>query len=266
MTPVAPALDYPLSPSSLKVLDKCPRLFRYTYLDRLLYPRELSPQDQLAGQRGDYFHRLVELSQKGVPIEPLLAAAGDPLPQWWQVFMGSPHFRPPGEVWSEVSLWLERRGVRFQGRLDRLVIAPDRQCFTIVDWKTERHRPSQDQLQESWQVRLYPLMLCLAGSTLNGGQPIAPERVRLTIWYVQHPQDPFELNYSRSQLQRDLQALDQVIDHLYAYAENGYPRTTALDQCRHCWFATRCYGLIPEGLDPEIAAALEGFVPPLDEE
>ncbi len=262
----APLLPYPLSPSSLKLLETCPRLFRHTYLDHLVWPKETTPESLVAGQRGEQFHRLVELAEKGLPVDPLLKAAGEPVTEWWQVFLRSPHLRIPGEAWSEVDVWMERRGIRFKGRLDRLVIAPDRQHFTIVDWKTEKHRPDPDKLHRSWQVRLYPLMLSLGGSQLNQGQPIRPEQIRLTIWYVQHPQNPFQLIYSQMQLEQDLRELDHVIDQLYEYGEKGFPRTTAMEQCRSCWFSTRCYGLVPEGLDPEIASALEGFVRPTEEQ
>ncbi|GAB4218717.1 MAG: PD-(D/E)XK nuclease family protein [Synechococcales cyanobacterium] len=260
LPPAPPQLPYPLSPSSLKVLHKCARLFRYVYLDHLLWPQDLHPVDLLAGQRGEQFHRLVELHQRGIDVEPLLKLAEAPIPEWWRVYSASSHARMTGEVWSEVPLWMERRGIRFAGRLDRLVIDRERQRFTIVDWKTETHRPDSEQLHRSWQVRLYPLMMCLAGSQFNQGQPIRPEQVHLTIWYVQHPQQPFELVYSQVQFEHDVQQIDAVIERLYQGSAQGYPRTQDMGQCRSCWFATRCYGLMPQGLDPDIAAALEGLV------
>ncbi|MEN9238110.1 MAG: PD-(D/E)XK nuclease family protein [Thermostichus sp. DG_1_6_bins_120] len=235
-----------LSASSLALLNHCPRLFRYIYLERLICPPANAFEHELERKQGQQFHRLVEWYSRGRAVEPRLASLDAEVRQWWQVFLTSPHAYPQGRVLTELPLWQRVEGFKLIARLDRLVIAPG--SVHIVDWKTKRYRPPDSQLRNDWQVRLYPLLLCGVAELLPLESPFHPEQVELTFWYVQHPQHPFCLRYSAAAYEQDLAHLKATLTHLKQLQAQDFPMTAHTERCGSCLFRSRCYGLLPEGI------------------
>lgn len=250
--PAAPSLErlsleqVNLSASSLALLDHCPRLFRYVYLERLIWPAASVFEHELEQRRGRQFHRLVEWHSRGRQVEPRLSALDEVVQQGWQVFLASPHAHPQGRVLAELPLWQRIEGFKLIARLDRLVIIPG--SLHILDWKTERQRPRDEQLAQDWQVRLYPLLLCEVAQQLPLEGPFEPEQVQLTFWYVQHPQQPFHRYYSAAAYEQDLAHLRATLNHLRQLEAQDFPMTPHTERCNSCLFRSRCHGLLPEGL------------------
>ncbi|WP_244348792.1 PD-(D/E)XK nuclease family protein [Thermostichus vulcanus] len=238
-----------LSASSLTLLEHCPRLFRYVYLERLIWPSADVFEHEREQQQGRQFHRLVELYSQGREVESRLPSLDEEVQQWWQVFLASPHAHPQGRVFAELPLWQRIEGFKLIARLDRLVITPG--SLHIVDWKTERHRPLDRHLPKSWQVRLYPLLLCGVAEQLPLESPFHPEQVQLTLWYAQHPQQPFHLHYSTTAYEQGLADLKATLTHLRQLEAQDFPLTPYTERCSSCLFRSRCYGLLPEGIPPE---------------
>jgi hypothetical protein len=223
----------------------------------LIWPASEALETEADSQRGKIFHRLIELHSKGHAVEPYLQAVEPVMQSWWQTFLASSHAHPKGRILSELPLWTVIQGMKLTARLDRLLIAAGK--FHIVDWKTQRHRPCHDQLVQSWQTRLYPLLLCLAGAHLNQGQAISPESIRFTVWYVQHADQPYRLVYSRDRFEQDLQALTDQLLQLQTLQQQHFPMTPQVQTCSHCLFRTRCYGLVPDFIDPQHLELFEWF-------
>ncbi|NJO85887.1 MAG: PD-(D/E)XK nuclease family protein, partial [Synechococcaceae cyanobacterium RM1_1_27] len=145
-----------LSAAALSTFARCARQFRHLYLDQLSLPANTPEQE-----RGRQFHRLVELHSQGQPVVDRLLGVDPQVQHWWQAFESSPHWDPQAEIRSELPLWTSLESWRIVARLDRLVL-PDptsRDPIEIIDWKTERQRPSDADLTHNWQVRLYPLLV-----------------------------------------------------------------------------------------------------------
>ncbi len=230
-----------LSAAALSTFDRCARQFRYLYLDQLSLPANTPEQE-----RGRQFHRLVELHAQGQPVEDRLLGVDSQVQSWWHAFEASPHWDPQGEICSELPLWTALESWRIVARLDRLVL-PDptsRDPIEIIDWKTDRQRPSEADLANNWQVRLYPLLVWLLGEQIRG-IPIAPEQIRLTFWYVKDPENPFVLDYSLSQAQEDLAFLHQALQSIERSGQHHFPMTTDRATCERCPFQNLCFGLMP---------------------
>ncbi|MGQ9838667.1 MAG: PD-(D/E)XK nuclease family protein [Cyanobacteriota bacterium] len=238
-----------LSASSLDLLEHCPRLFRYVYLERLTWPAADAFEHELERKQGQQFHRLVELYSRGREVESRLPSLDEEVQQWWRVFLASPQARPQRRVFAELPIWQRVEGFKLIARLDRLVIAPG--SLHIVDWKTERHRPPNRHLLTSWQVRLYPLLLCGVADQLPLESPFCPEQVQLTLWYAQHPQHPFHLRYSSTAYEQGMAQLKGTLAHLRQLEAQDFPMTSHTERCGSCLFRFRCYGLLPEGIPSE---------------
>ncbi len=235
-----------LSAAALSLVDYCPRLFCYVYLERLIWPAADAFEHEAEQQRGRQFHRLVEWYSLRRQVEPRLSALDETVRQWWRVFLASPHAQPQGRVLAELPLWQRIEGFNLTARLDRLVIAPG--SLHIVDWKTERQRPPDEELAQNWQVRLYPLLLCRVANQLPLAGPFEPEQVQLTFWYVQHPQQPFQLRYSAAAYERDLAFLKATLHHLRQLEAQDFPALPYGERCASCLFSSRCHGLMPQGI------------------
>ncbi|NJK63274.1 MAG: PD-(D/E)XK nuclease family protein [Synechococcaceae cyanobacterium SM2_3_1] len=244
-----------LSASGLKALESCPRLFRFRFLDKHLWP-VIDPEILAALQRGQQFHRLVELQAKGREVEPRLPSVDAQVQTWWSQFQKSEHAHPQGEVQSELSLWTELWGVRWTARLDRLVMGADH--LHILDWKTDRRRPADAQIRDSWQVRLYPLLVLQLGSLFLGDRPL-PEAIHLTFWYAQHPDQPFRMQYTEEQWQQDYADLERIVGDLDRLQAEQFPRTPHLSRCAGCAYRSRCYGLLPDQVSEDLLPDWEGL-------
>ncbi len=249
-----------LSATSLGVLDQCPRLFRYLYIDRLIWPPAQALEDEESLRSGQQFHRLVDLYSRGRSIDTQLRTLSPQIRAWWQTFLASPHAQPSGQIFSELPLWIQVEGITVTAQLDRLRVTE--QGVEILDWKTDRVRPSEAQMHRNRQTWLYPLMVCWVADRLPQVLDISPDRIQITFWYVNHPDHPFRQPYSQAQFRSHQQILQQEIHHLKHRHQEDYPMTRHTSICHSCLFRARCYGLAPEGLDPQQLELFEGIRPP----
>ncbi len=247
--------DLVLSASSLTQLDRCARLFRYLYVDRLIQPTGAALETEEQVTRGKLLHRLIELSTRG-PVTELLTTLEPTLRLWWQSFERSPHVHPQGRVLSELPLWVQYNGWRITARLDRVVILGDK--VLIYDWKTEKKRTPDRYLAESWQIRLYPFLVHRCAEQLLG-KTIPPGAIEMEVWFAQFPDQPYRMAYTTAQLRVDEAALAHRLQQLESLIQRDFPLTTDTTICERCLFRTRCYGLVPTQLDQDQLALYDWF-------
>ncbi len=256
--PLDPSLAHlTLSASALTILGQCPRLFRYIYIDHLIWPATQLTQDPEDFESGRIFHRLVELYTKGHSLDSQLKVIAPPVQQWWQQFLASSHQQPLGHVKSEIPIWVTIDGFRIMAKFDRLVITPHH--IHIIDWKTHQTRPQDYVLRQQWQVKLYPLIACLASSKLTGQPDFTPEAVTLTFWFANFPDQPFNLHYSQQQFDQDYTVLSANLKYLRHLASDTYPLTQDKTGCGSCLFRSHCYGLAPEHITAAQLHLFEGY-------
>ena len=238
-----------LSAHSLKQHQLCPRKFALAYKAGRFWPasdRHPEPPDGLDPLAlGSAFHQLVQWHQMGLEVDHCLAAwseAMPPLEGLWQAFLGSPYARI-GEnerIFTEQTLSFFLAGAPFSARFDRLVQDGDR--WTILDWKTGQISPKG--LGTSWQTRLYPFALVEAGHVLNGGEAIAPERVRMIYWEVASGRAfPFDYDARRhDSTRRELAALANTLMQDFDPSlpdDPRFPRKT--EHCGVCAYEALCH-------------------------
>ncbi|WP_164929345.1 PD-(D/E)XK nuclease family protein [Gloeobacter violaceus] len=248
-----------LSAPALDAAERCARLFRYLYLDRLGGSGEGFEASEQQGQAHRRFCRLVELAAQNRRIEPLLAAAGAQVQIWWERFTESPHSHPQGQPFFEYPLWVRLGSWRISTHLNRLSLHEKQ--LTAFIWNTDLERPEDGDLLEDWQLRLARTILCLAGERLVGGRPMDPADLRLVVWFANAPARPYTLNYSPPAFEADRRVLTLALQRLERFAATGYPMSADLQVCSGCLFRTRCYGLRPEGPMPFRSWEPQDFAP-----
>lgn len=233
------------SQSSLTDFRDCPRRFQLRYLERLVWP---APQtaDALEAERrlrlGQEFHRLVRRHQAGLPAAALtpLAAADPDLARRWQAYLASPYASPPGSVRrAELTLTAPLAGYRIEAQYDLLTGTPGGD-WLIVDWKTGEDRSSRSRLEGHPQTVVYRALLVLAGSVLNGGRPIEPERITMAYWFAAGHRPPEVLPYSTARYARDGEALAAWIREVTSQPAGDWPTAADPGRCVYCLYRSFC--------------------------
>jgi CRISPR/Cas system-associated exonuclease Cas4 (RecB family) len=235
--------QFAFSQSSLQDYADCPRRFQLRYLERLIYPAaesEPALENERHQQEGQYFHRLAQQHLLGIPAEKLARLANSPsLKSWWENFLTFSQTSLTGftSLYPEVTLSAPLGDFRLVAKYDLIAISEDEKIF-IFDWKTYRKRPRNEWLSARWQTRVYRSLLVQAGTQLNGGKPIVPERCEMVYWFSNFPDDPARFTYNEAQYKRDWDALVKLTEEIQSAA--SYPLTEDRQKCAYCPYRSYC--------------------------
>ena len=236
--------QFSFSQSSLQDYADCPRRFQLRYLDQLVYPAAES-EPALENERhlleGQHFHRLAQQYLLGIPAEKLERLANTPnLQRWWENFINATDLtglRGLSGLYPEVTLSAPLGDFRLVAKYDLIAFTEDEKII-IYDWKTYRKRPRNEWTSARWQTRVYRSLLVAAGSQLNGGKPIVPERCEMVYWFSNFPDDPARFPYNEAQYKRDWDALVKLTEEIQSAA--SYPLTEDRQRCAYCPYRSYC--------------------------
>jgi PD-(D/E)XK nuclease superfamily len=188
-----------LSQAHLQTLEICLRKFQYLFLEPVALPRIES--DSVQQQLGHQFHRLMQQHALGLDIQPMLV--DNPLLQdWFQQFQQCPPPIVSGTHHSEHQRTLIFEGIALTAVYDLLI--QNAAQAQILDWKTYRRPINPQQIQNSWQTRLYLFILTETSD-------YRPEQLSMTYWFAQANEDhTLDIPYSATlhqQTRADLLAL-----------------------------------------------------------
>jgi CRISPR/Cas system-associated exonuclease Cas4 (RecB family) len=232
-----------LDQTALATFEACPRRFQLRYLERLPWPSlPLDRKQSLAVERGRYFHRLVERSMLGLPVDSE-GIDDDVVRGWWGRFVRSGPALPEGERWPEHRLTIPIGNNYLTGRFDLLVLGEDagRPFASLFDWKTSKPR-SATELEKAWQTRLYLALLAEGGAALSKGrQPLTADRISLTYWYPGEPDEPRVIPYSEAKHQQNWAQIEELAATIEALdSSQMWTLTDDWNHCRSCLYQTYC--------------------------
>lgn len=253
--------QFSFSQSSLQDYADCSRRFQLRYLDKLIYPaEETAPalENEKHLQEGQQFHRLAQQHLLGIPTDKLAPLANTPtLKRWWENFLTFSQTSLTGltSLRPEVTLASPLGDFRLVAKYDLIALSEDEK-IVIYDWKTYRKRPRNEWLSARWQTRVYRSLLAAAGSQLNGGRPIVPDRCEMVYWFSNFPDDPAHFPYNESLYKRDWDALVRLTEEIQS--ASSYPKTDDRQKCAYCPYRSYCDRGIqagyPDLLEVEMAA------------
>jgi CRISPR/Cas system-associated exonuclease Cas4 (RecB family) len=252
---------FPFTQSSLQDYLDCPRRFQLRYVLDQPWPavesEPLIEREHLA-ELGRRFHQMAQRHTVGVPVEQITASAQDAeLARWWWSYLNVPPQGLPSALRrAEMTLATPLGAHRLSAKYDLLALEPGRRAV-IVDWKTERKRPTRAQLAARMQTRVYRYVLVQAGAALNGGQPIEPGQVTLVYWFAEFPAEPEVLPYDPAQHAEDAAFLTRLVEDIAARTEAEWPKTNEEMRCKYCTYRSLCDRGIAAGTGDESDVELD---------
>lgn len=157
-----------LSYSAISQFEHCPLQYKVVKLDKL-YPYEQSEE----AKWGDYVHKCLEDAiMRGVPLpnnvsqyQPLVTAVETRRANGWEVDCERTfaiHNDYTAEFTTAKDAWWSPRNA-LAGKIDVLMLSPDKDEVVIVDWKTNKSAKYADPKQ----IDLYALCVMLAIPTVT---------------------------------------------------------------------------------------------------
>lgn len=248
---VLPA-GFRFSQSNLEDYTACRRRFLLRYVKGLDWPAPVTAEAEgweAALRRGQLFHDLVQQDALGLDVSPTVEGSDDPLLQeWWRNYLAYPPRSPEGRTLSEVELAVPLAArpaspcgdCRLVAKFDRLVFGDDGRVV-IVDWKTGRKRPDQDELYHSWQTTVYRYVLVEGGDCLNGGVAIPPETVSLVYWHAGYPDLLAPIGYARAEHEEARRRLQAIVKEILSLThQDDFNKTEHLELCWRCEYRSLC--------------------------
>jgi CRISPR/Cas system-associated exonuclease Cas4 (RecB family) len=213
-------------------------------------------------QQGVSFHRLAHQQLVGVPVESLADQIHDEeLERWWANFLRyAPSLVQAGNsarLYPEITLTAPLRAYRLAAKYDLVRISSDGKAM-IIDWKTAHKRPKRQHLAERLQTRVYPYLLASAGSQLNLGEPLLPDRIEMVYWFADFPEQPERFAYDQQQFQADQAYLIELVAEIERLEEERFVMTTQLERCAYCVYRSLCDRGVEAGLQDDLIGDLEG--------
>jgi CRISPR/Cas system-associated exonuclease Cas4 (RecB family) len=238
-TEIPPAFTF--SQSSLQDYADCPRRFQLRYLEQLAWPAvESEPilDNERRQREGQLFHRLVQQHRLGLPVDKLSRLAGSPdLERWWRNYLRQDFAIDGYAQFSELSLAAPIEQFRLLAKYDLVAVQPGEKAL-IFDWKTYHKKPKDEWMAARMQTRVYRALLARAGTHLNGGSPIPPEKIEMVYWFADFPSEPLRLPYSAGQFKRDWDALSGMVRELSHH--RLFPKTDDEKKCAFCPYRSYC--------------------------
>lgn len=239
--PIRP--DFIFSQKSLQDYLDCPRRFQLRYLQRQAWPAVQSEpilEWEQHMENGQRFHRMVQQSLAGIPVDVISSQANNEnLLRWWDAFRTYPPPDLPKIQQAEVMLSAPFAGYRLAAVVDLVAVEPD-ECLVIVDWKTSIKRPLRTWLQQRLQTRVYPLIAVLAAGTWNNHKNWLPNQIEMVYWFSDFPEKIERFSYTTDQYTADTNYITNLIREIDSLDTSSWPMTNQEKLCGFCNYRSLC--------------------------
>jgi CRISPR/Cas system-associated exonuclease Cas4 (RecB family) len=236
--------SFQFTQSNLQDYLDCKRRFLLKHVQRLSWPAIPSEpvlEYELFLQKGIIFHRLAYQFFIGIPSDSLkLIAENEGISDWWSSFLEYVNRKISKDaiLLPERMIKIRREDHLVSVRYDLLVVEDDK--IHIIDWKTSQQSFSLVNARQRIQTRLYLYALKQAGSILINTKPFKAEKISMSYWFAQFPENVVDISYDDLALKDDDQYFIQLISEIKAGKEGDFVMTQNQSRCSYCVYRSLC--------------------------
>jgi len=234
----------------------CERRFELKHILKQSWPAIQSEPVQILEQQmhlGEQFHLTAQQFFSNIPEEFIeKQIENDQLAVWWKNFlMFSRNFLNETHF-AEYRIGFNLKEIRLTAIYDLFVIEDNNNKFKIIDWKTNKKRPNSNNLRQTIQSRLYPLLLVLNGERFKNSKQIDPQQIEMIYWFSNFPDEPEIIQYSGHQFQEDLDFIRSLINKISLKNLGEFLKTEKIVSCNFCKYRSLCERGVSAGVLDEI--------------
>jgi hypothetical protein len=235
--------DFHFTQNNLQDYVDCPRRFQLKYIDKLAWPAlESEPVLEMEKQleMGSRFHKLIHQYFSGVDPSILIDHCNEvELRIWFNNFLSQNKLSIPAIRFPEYTLAAPFNGYRLLAKYDLIAFDLDLGAM-ILDWKTSRKIPRRPWLEKRVQTRLYPFLLAFSGSSLIHDFKVSPDRLSMSYWFTDFPDQPVTFKYDETTFQNDRSFLESLISEIISNDLSEFRKTDDTQVCRFCIYRSLC--------------------------
>lgn len=236
-----------LNQSRLDTFSKCERRFFLQYLSECYVPSRapiLPAEAEERVKQGVLFHQCIERALRGVPVEPLLRVAPDPIVGWVENALKFISLLPAGPRFVEYTLSLPFQDALLTAKYDLLVVCQDKAI--IVDWKTTGRPGNAGGHNLDIQRIVFPFVLAEAAPQI-GWQQVEPDNIEFIYCFACGLGQTLQFPYSSKLHQQNQDFLENQITSISTRSgcESLFPKIADTPDnvdslCSRCTFMFHC--------------------------
>lgn len=227
------------SQMALNTYRKCPRCFRFRYLDALYWPRDWDEKDRKGLARGKLFHRLAQ-RYYDCGSKPALETLEPELKVWFERLQDFCPRVEAGKFLPEYELRLNKGGLKLVAKFDLVYLGEEEDEIIIYDWKTGERQLDKSILRDNYQTAVYLFVLCSAAGNYSGIGEISPGNVSLVYWNPRFPGIDCRINYSIPRFNRDQRRLTRKIKEIKSLSREEFEPVNKPEVCSRCTYSSLC--------------------------
>lgn len=218
-------------------------------------------------QSGVRFHQLIHRYFLNLSTERLLSLndkdSDIDLTRWWNNFLIFAETQKYLNSFSEIVLQTRLADQQLLAKYDLITIINSK--YVIFDWKTNQKPLIYSDLIEHLQSKIYHFVLWKTFSSLKQIQITDPSQIIMIYWQANFPDHSITINYSNSDLQKNMNQLKNLINLIVNLEEKDFVMTDNLHNCQLCVYKSSCNRLVsPADFNDLIDHYVEGYFPPFD--
>lgn len=231
--------------SAYKIQDylECERRFELNHILKHPWPAIQSEPVYLLEQQmqqGEQFHLFAQQYFSNIQAKLIEEQIeNDQMISWWQKFVAFAKDLLQFKHFAEYKISYNLNDFRLLAIYDLLVIDTNNK-FTIIDWKTNKKRLGSNQIRNSIQTRIYPLLLALNGFASPNNNSIQPQQIEMVYWFTNYPDHPEIIQYSNDQFEADLAYLKDLLHEISVKEIGEFTKTPNTRLCNYCKFRSLC--------------------------
>jgi len=216
------------SQSSLGAYERCPKMFKYLYIDGISGITKPEIQEKI--ELGIAFHTLAE--RHFIGMEDYFYVKDSKLLNWVKIL--KEHFSKNLKYKSEFEIKQDKDGISMIAKYDLLVEEDDK--IRIIDFKTNEKEYNLNLLEDNMQTKVYMFLL---GENMKKIYPRRElEDITMEYFQLNFPESKIKIEYNEKKHKKNKLYIMKLLEKIEKSKKNHF--VESVKNCEKCGFLNFC--------------------------